>query len=191
MTPRRQDGDMPTVTTLSSVAIQPALVKTVMSEVEYLALGETKHDEYYDGMRIVNPPTRRHQRAEMAVYEVLRPLVPEGYELFVEWGWRTGASWFRPDLMIVPADGPADIARDPPLLIVEIVSPANRLDDIVTKREKYARGGLSWYWIVDLDEPSLLVLQLVNGVMIERQRLSAAGTTFGPLRVEIDPAALA
>jgi Uma2 family endonuclease len=191
MTPRRQDGDMSTVTTLAPVSTRPALVKTVMSEEENLTLGETKHDEYYDGMGVVNPPGLRHQRAQLALVRILDLLVPAGYELLFEWVWRTGTSWFRPDLMIVPADSPEDIARDPPLLIIEVLSPANRLDDLVTKREKYAEGGLPWYWTVDLDKPSLLVLQLVGGVMIDRQRLTAEGNTIGPVRANIDPAALA
>jgi Uma2 family endonuclease len=182
---------MSTVTTLTPVATRPALVKTVMSEEEYLALGETKHDEYYDGMCVVNPPTRRHQRAELALYDLIKPLVPADQELFIELGWCTGTSWFRPDLMIVPAEGPADIARDSPLLIIEILSPPNRLDDVVTKRAKYAEGGLPWYWLVDLDEPSLVVLQLIDGIYVERQRLTVAGITVGPVRVEIDPASFA
>jgi Uma2 family endonuclease len=142
-------------------------------------------------MRVVNPPTRRHQRAECTLYDIMRPLVPVGYELFFEWGWRTGTSWFRPDLMIVAADAPDDIARDPPLLIVEVLSPWNRLDDLVTKRTTYTAGGLPWYWIVDLDEPSVLVLQLLNGLLVERQRLVVTGTTVGPMLATIDPAALA
>ncbi len=182
---------MSTVTTLTPVATRPALVKTPMSEAEYLALGETKHDEYFDGMCVVNPPSIRHQRVEAGLFRLLDPLVPPGYDLLFEWGWRTGTSWFRPDLMIVPSNSPADIARDAPLLIVEILSPANRLDDIVTKRAKYAEGGLPWYWIVDLDEPSLLVLQLVRGVFIERQQLTVSGSTVGPVQAKIDPSTLA
>ena len=161
---------MSTFTTLTPVATRPALVKTPMSEAEYLALGETKHDEYFDGMCVVNPPSIRHQRAEAGLFRLLDPLVPPGYELLFEWGWRTGTSWFRPDLMIVPSNSPADIARDAPLLIVEILSPANRLD---------------------LDEPSVLVLQLVRGVFIERQQLTVSGSTVGPVQAKIDPSTLA
>jgi Uma2 family endonuclease len=62
------------------------------------------------------------------------------------------------------------------LLIVEILSSSNRLDDIVTRRTKYAEGGLPWCWLVDLDAPSV-VLQLVGQVFVERQRLAAAGIT--------------
>jgi Uma2 family endonuclease len=181
---------MSTVTTLAAVGIRPALVKTVMSEAEYLALGETKHHEYYDGMCVVNPPSRRHAAAQVSLYEALRGHVPPDHQLLLDWGWRTGTSWFEPDLMVVASSGPDDIAVDPPLLIVEILSASNRLDDIVTKRVKYAKGGLPWYWIVDLDEPSLLVLHLVNGVLVERQRLTTTGTTVGPVPAEIDPASL-
>ena len=182
---------MPNATTLLGVATTPALVKTEMSEGQFLALGETKHHEYYDGMCVVNPPNRRHARAERALYEALRLHVPDGHELLIEWGWRTGGSWFEPDLMILPLEGPGDIAVDPPLLIVEILSPSNRLDDLVTKRQKYAAGGLSWYWIADIDHCRLTVLELVDGVFLERQRLTGAQITIGPVRVGIDPASLA
>jgi len=181
---------MPNATTLSRVVTMPALVKTVMSEKDFLALGETKHHEYYDGMCVVNPPNRSHALAEGSLYEAIRPHVPPGHHLLIEWGWRTGTSWFEPDLMIAAADGPEDMAVDPPLLIVEILSRSNRLDDLVTKRQKYAEGGLPWYWIVDIDASTLTVLELVDGVFIERQRLTGPGVTVGPVRVKTDPTAL-
>ena len=182
---------MSTVITLVPVTTRPALVKAEMSEADFLALGETKHHEYYDGMCVVNPPSIRHQRAERALLFLLHPLLPAGFEVVTEAGWRTGGSWFEPDLMIVPAEGPDDIVRDPPLLIVEILSPSNRLDDIVTKRAKYAEGGLPWYWLVDLDEASLIVLQLIDNLFVEVQRLTADGITVAPVQAKIDPAALA
>lgn len=186
---------MPIATILQRVETtttsRPALVKTVMSEAQFLALGETKHHEYYDGMCVVNPPNRRHARAEAALFRILEHHVPPGHELLIEWGWRTGGSWFEPDLMILPSDGPLDMAVDPPLLIVEITSPSNRLDDLVTKRQKYAAGGLAWYWLVEVDQGTLTVLELVDDLFIERQRLTAPGVTVGPVRVEIDPTALA
>jgi len=178
---------MPSTTTLTSVGTVPALVKFPMSEADFLALGETKHHEYYDGMCVVNPPNRRHSRAEFALAKILDENTPEGYVMQPEWGWRTGSSWFEPDIMIVPIDGPDDVAVDPPLLIVEILSPSNKLDDLVTKRTKYADGGLPWYWLVDLDERTLTVLELVDGAFVERQRLSGTGTTVGPLQVVVDP----
>jgi Uma2 family endonuclease len=182
---------MSTVTTLASLETRPALVKMPMSEEEYLALGETKHLEYHDGMCVVNPPTIRHQRAERRLGNLLERVLPEGFEIIAESGWRTGGSWFEPDLMVVPVESPQDVAVDAPLLVVEILSPPNRLDDILTKRDKYAAGRLPWYWIVDLDEPSVSVLELDDGRFVERQRLTATGTTVAPVEASIDPAALA
>jgi Uma2 family endonuclease len=181
---------MPSTTTLTRVVNGPALVKIPMSEEDFLALGETKHHEYYDGMCVVNPPNKLHQRAESRLRTAIDPHVPPGYELFVEWGWRTGGGWFEPDLMIVPNDAPVDMAVEPPFLIIEVLSKWNRLDDLMTKRDKYAAGGLPWYWIVDLDGRTLTVLELAGGLFIERQRLSGPGTTVGPVRVEIDPRSL-
>jgi len=37
------------------VGVAPALVKIPMSEAAFLALGETKHHEYYDGMCVSEP----------------------------------------------------------------------------------------------------------------------------------------
>src|SRR5512135_640560 len=35
-------------------------LRVPMSPEEFRALGEMKHAEYYDGMCVVNPPSRRH-----------------------------------------------------------------------------------------------------------------------------------
>jgi Uma2 family endonuclease len=45
-------------------------------------------------------------------------------------------------------DGPVDLA-------VEILSPSNTATDRVTKYEAYARYGVGWYWIVDLEARAL------------------------------------
>jgi hypothetical protein len=37
-------------------------LRTPMSVEEYLALNDAKHTEYYDGVCVVNPPTRQHER---------------------------------------------------------------------------------------------------------------------------------
>jgi hypothetical protein len=92
-----------------------------MTEEQFLALGETKHHEYYDGMCVVNLPRKRHQGAARRLFRLLDARTPPGHELFFEWGWRTGGSWFQPNLMIVSSDAPDDIAVDPPLLIVEVL----------------------------------------------------------------------
>jgi Uma2 family endonuclease len=56
---------------------------------------------------------------------------------------------------------------------VEILSETSRERDLVTKRAQYARAGLSWYWLVDLDLPQIAVLQNVDGLF--RDHASATG----------------
>lgn len=202
---------MPTSTTLSAVGAvpvttptlpvdemlvglagrAPALVTFEMSEADYLALGETKHTEYYDGMCVVNPPERRHQAAEQNLRDLLRPVIPRTHIIYAEWGWGIGGEYFRPDVMVIPRGGPEDLQIDPPLLVVEVLSRSTRLEDLITKRDKYASGGLPWYWAVDIDDPSVVVMKLTDGALTEVQRLDGPGRTIGPVSVEIDPAALA
>jgi Uma2 family endonuclease len=110
--------------------------------------------------------------------------------VLAEWDWRTADSIFEPDIMIVPLDSPADILRQPPLLVVEILLPSNRLDDLITKRAKYQAASAPWYWIVDLDEPSLVVLRNDEDLFVEVERLLMAGNTVGPVSIQVDPATL-
>jgi Uma2 family endonuclease len=181
-----------TISSLAGVSetSAPTLVKIPMTLAQFEALGETHHTEYYDGTCVVNPPLRPHVRAQLRLRDLLTPACPDGFEILVEWGWHTSDSSFRPDVMVVPLDGPVDVQRDPPLLIAEVMSPSNRWADLVTKRQKYAEAGLPWYWIVDLDKPSLTVLRNIDDLFVELQTLTRAGRTVGPLQVDVDPAAL-
>jgi Uma2 family endonuclease len=162
-----------------------------MTREQFDALGETKHHEFYDGMCVVNPPRYAHALASKRLVQLLDPACPPGFHALAEWGWETADSVFEPDVMVVPVDPPSDVLRDPPLLIVEILSPSNREADLITKRRKYAECGLPWYWIVDPDKPSLTVLRNIDDLFVELQTLTRAGRTVGPLQVEVDPAALA
>jgi Uma2 family endonuclease len=164
-----------------------------MSREEYLALGETKCDEWYDGMRVVNPPVDRHQLAAMNLSRLLWAAVPDDHVVLVEGGWDTREAIFRPDLKVVPASTiGATISLSPPLLVVEVVSPGSRRADLVVKRAKYARAGLQWYWVADLLAHQVLVLRREGDELVEVQRLEggAATETVGPYRVEVDPATL-
>jgi Uma2 family endonuclease len=56
-----------------------------------------------------------------------------------------------------------------PVLAVEILSPSSLGIDKLLKRDAYARLGVAHYWIVDLDEPSVTVLDLNDGTYQERR----------------------
>lgn len=68
-----------------------------------------------------------------------------------------------PDVMLVAARPQGDAVTDPPLLVVEILSPSTRSEDTIRKSADYARGGVEQYWIVDPELRAIDAWQLVEG----------------------------
>ena len=64
---------------------------------------------------------------------------------------QVSASRFRiPDVCVVAASDPiAGILRKPPLLCVDVLSPEDRLQRIVTRAQDYQRMGVPHIWIID------------------------------------------
>jgi Uma2 family endonuclease len=161
-----------------------------MEYEEYLALGETKHHEYYDGLCVVNPPSRAHSRTQAYLVDLLRPLCPETHEVLTGWGWHIGPELdFEPDIIVTDRSSPDDdvLRYPPPLLVVEISSPSTSDVDFGKKRSTYAAGGASWYWIVDLLRGEAVVLENIDGTFTELQRITAPTVTTGPFPVLIEP----
>ena len=165
-------------------------LRTPMEYSEYLALGETKHHEYYDGLCVVNPPSRSHARVQAELVDLLRPLCPVTHEVLTGWGWHIGPELdFEPDIMITDRSSPDDdvLRSPPPLLVVEVASPSTRDIDLGKKRRSYAAGGASWYWTVDLLRRAMVVMENRDGSFVELQRITTPGITIGPFSLPIDP----
>ena len=66
------------------------------------------------------------------------------------------------------------LSMAPPVLVIEIVSPGEvqRNRDYVAKRMQYQDLGVPEYWIVDPQEATILVLELMNGVYAEAMTFS-------------------
>ena len=64
----------------------------------------------------------------------------------------------EPDILVVV--DPRTISRraidSAPLLVVEVLSPSTERTDRVRKRERYAISGIRHYWIVSIDDRSLV-----------------------------------
>lgn len=128
--------------------------------------------ELVDGVLLVSPTPRwEHQHASYVLGRVvgdgcpahLTPIPP----IDVRRGERTSV---QPDLSVVRK---ADLVRGEPfaavpVLVVEILSRSSVGIDRLLKRDVYARLGVAQYWIVDLDEPSVTVLDLHDGIYYER-----------------------
>jgi Uma2 family endonuclease len=101
--------------------------------------------------------TPEHGRALGELYVELRRNLPEGLRIVIDVDWRltTAArvtSAPRPDLMVIPAEGPVV-----PLLVVEVLSPSDHhrfrgteSSRIAAKRLDYTNAGLEHYLEVDL-----------------------------------------
>lgn len=77
---------------------------------------------------------------------------------------------FQPDLVVV-RDSTQVSARGiegPPLLVVEVLSPATRPQDRGTKARRYASFGVPHYWIVDPEEKVLECHRLGAGAAYEQ-----------------------
>lgn len=167
-----------------------SLLRMPMSAEEYASLGEAKFHEYYDGCLVVNPPTMRHALAASNLVRALWPA--SGGRLVVAGsGWRIHDEVFIPDVMVIEASALVEsILVTPPYLVVEILSPSTKGDDCGKKVEVYAAGGAGWYWIVDLDVPSVTVFENRGGAFAETLRTKDAAI-FSPMEVLIDPRKLA
>jgi Uma2 family endonuclease len=133
---------------------------------EHYAAGEDSgfRRELVDGVLIVSPyASRRHAVAAHRLSLILAAACPDdllvvGSPINVD---REPATNLEPDLSVIrieDLDAPATDGR--PLLVVEVLSPSTRRFDLTLKRQIYAEMGIPSYWIVDIEQPSVTVLEL-------------------------------
>jgi Uma2 family endonuclease len=166
---------------------------------EHHALGEDTggvRRELIDGTLVVSSaPRARHGLASARLTHLLTLACPSdlvvlGSPINVD---EEPATNLQPDISVIRLEW-VDTLRPSemrPLLVVEVLSPSSRRIDRLLKRDIYQRMGIASYWIVDPDEPGLVVLELVNGSCVEVAR--AAGDESvrveRPFPVVISPSA--
>jgi Uma2 family endonuclease len=159
-----------------------------MSAVTTLPWGRplTRHDlhdlpddghryELLDGMLLVSPsPTHRHQRAASRLVLLLGNACPADRELlFAPFDVvLADDTVLQPDILVASARDLED-ERLPlvPHLVVEVLSPSTRRVDLLLKRSRYEAAGIPSYWMVDPEEPSVTVLELVERRYVETSRV--------------------
>ena len=87
----------------------------------------------------------------------------------------------RPDVLVICRGLPDKYLNYAPSFIAEVLSPSTAHKDRTAKRELYQQQRVKWYFIVNTDAEAIDVLELVNGVYVERS------TNSGEIAVEIDP----
>jgi Uma2 family endonuclease len=151
--------------------------------------------ELADGWLLVSPMARRrHQWGSKGIGQALEDACPREFAVFplpinVD---DPDATHFEPDVTVVRREFALIENGDTPLLAVEIRSPSTAGRDAVLKRREYARLGIGAYWLFDVEEPSLRILELVGDDYVERAFVtgSESVTVELPFRVTLSPATL-
>lgn len=130
--------------------------------------------ELIDGVLIVSPgPRIGHQRVVGNLYVLLRAGCPAELEVILAPFAVALAddTEVQPDLIVAPSAQFTDTELPgAPLLAVEVLSPSTRRVDLLLKRDRFQAAGLASYWLVDPDEPSVVVLELRDGTYVEVAR---------------------
>jgi len=170
-----------------AIAVRPP--QTYMGPLTYDDVQKFPEDgfryELVDGELLVSPsPATSHQVVVTNLVGLFLAAVPPDLQVIVgpvDWYVRP-TTYFAPDLVVVRRDGRKDHRKllEPPVLVVEVASPATRLRDVGLKRRAYEDAGLPWYWVVEPKAPSVSVERLVDG------RFVAAGRAEGDVRLSLD-----
>ncbi len=182
-----------------AIAVRPP--QTYMGPLTYDDVQKFPDDgfryELVDGELLVSPsPAATHQVVVTNLVGLFLAAVPPDLQVIVgpvDWYVRP-TTYFAPDLVVVRRDGHKDHRKllEPPVLVVEVASPATRLRDVGLKRRAYEDAGLPWYWVVEPKALSVSVERLVDGRFVEAGRVEGDGpVSLGePFPVEVSPGVL-
>lgn len=134
-----------------------------MSLEEYLALPEGTRAEYSDGVAIMTPPPDMpHNAVEKRLLRLLEDSLPDvyaGHEMGVVLGPRRRRV---PDVAVIDRLEATHFTEQVPHLVVEVLSPSTRSEDLVVKAQEYAVAGVGQYWVVDREAGSMTIFTNVG-----------------------------
>ena len=134
------------------------VIRRKMSWDEYLALPAQPKAEWVAGEAIIMaPPTFKHADAAGEIFYALRDSLT-GVKVLMDAGVKF-PGWARlPDITVI-AQKPTDPIwiTSPPLLAVEVLSPATRAIDLFDKARQYQEAGFGQYWVADPISRTILV----------------------------------
>jgi Uma2 family endonuclease len=182
------------------MAVMPVMPREgdwTVDDLDRLPEGDGLQYELFDGILVVSPvPVPRHAKAVTNLLLLLGRKFPQpGLQLYTApLDWRPGRRRsLQPDVLIVRDENVGEKNLIGSLVLaVEVLSPSTRQKDLLLKRAVYQDEGVQSYWIVDPDEPSVLALELRDGVYYETGK--AAGdeelVLTVPFPITIVPSAL-
>lgn len=145
-----------------SEAVEPGLRYVPMSWEEYVTLPEGTRAEWVDGVAVVSPPpVAGHWRAQTRLAGLLEASLP-GLDVVGEVAVRLSRDRVRvPDLSASSDRMAEDDWMRPaaPVLVVEVLSPSTRREDLLRKAPEYLEAGISQFWVVDRQARTIEVLR--------------------------------
>ncbi|WP_370240500.1 Uma2 family endonuclease [Aeromicrobium sp.] len=137
------------------------LQRIAMSWEQYLATPPHPRHEWVDGVVVVSPdPVWRHQR-------VARKLANLFDSVDGLYGSTSGNVKLPGNRVRIPdayaTTKPEGLFIERPVLVVEVLSPSTRSEDLLRKAPEYAAAGIEQLWVVDPDARTLEVQRLVDG----------------------------
>jgi Uma2 family endonuclease len=152
--------------------------------------------ELIDGVLLVTPaPAFVHQRIVLNLAIKLEQACPPElctvtapFDVVL-----AGDTVVQPDVLVARRDSFAsgDLPQ-PPLLVVEVLSPSTRRFDVMVKFSRYEAAGCPAYWVVDPDTPSLIAWELRDGAYVQVAKATGdeAAQLTSPYDVTVVPADL-
>lgn len=145
--------------------VEQGLQRFRMPWDEFLELQVEGKAEWVDGEVVVSPPNNvGHGITCARLIVVLTGALPDldvGTDIGV---WLPHNRLRGPDLVALartPLPRTAFLEK-PPVLVVEILSPSTRSEDLLRKGPEYAAAGIEQYWVVDPEGRSLEVFSNVD-----------------------------
>ncbi len=162
----------------------------VEGELVPMALGTGRHGQIIDNT---------YQALRQKITEMAMPWIVIQGQVGVRIPRGVGLATVRiPDLVVMKLtdwqslqDKPAviDFDLEPPVLVIEVVSPSTRNIDYRTKRTEYAGRDIPEYWIIDPMEQKTSVLVNSDGWYdVEEFAMEQVivSPTFGKLQISLD-----
>ncbi len=165
---------MVALTALRPTARETRLLQLVSAD-EYRDLPDDGNRyELVRGDMVVAPtPRRKHQQIALELaYGLNAFVIKRGF------GWAFIAPFdvylntyevYQPDIVVILKANASRLTEDgmygPPDLVVEILSPTNRKQDLVVKATECAKSGVPEYWVIDPDVDRIEVNRLHEGAL--------------------------
>jgi Uma2 family endonuclease len=149
----------------------------LISLAEYMQTTYRPDREYIDGeVRERNMGKWEHSRLQILLGSWFRMHEPAwGVMSATEWRTQVSESRVRiPDVVLVRRGWQPDVLTDPPILVVEILSPDDTYTDTQERAADYRRMGVETVWIID--PKTRTARQCVNDIWAAAVRLHVPKT---------------